>query len=127
MELTKEMIVIGSFRNCLVFDGDDKAGRFTDRLLSLMKYNYLNRNDRRSWNGKDLGLMTTVFISRFGAASSLIWENITKYDVQIIITDQLGEDGPLQKHYKKEGGFLACNDTELVVGIGYDDVMLGSF
>jgi hypothetical protein len=128
MELTKLHVDVGAFRNCLVFDDKAATGIFTDRLLALIKYQYLSRNDRKSWHGTDLGLIEALFISRYGAASSCIWGNCKKYDVDIIITDQLGENGELQKYYTKTlQGSLAASDEELVIAVGRDDVLLGSF
>lgn len=127
MELTKQMIDVGTFRNLLVYDFE--SNKFSDRLLSLLKYNYLSRNNRKSsWTKEDYSILKTVFISPYGAATSCIWSNVKKYDVDIIITDKLGENGSLQKYFMNElKGSLASGDTELVVGVGHDDVILGSF
>lgn len=127
IELTKTIIDIAVYRNCLVYDADS-PGKFSDRLLALMKYNYLSRNPREYKFNYNDDTLKTIFISEYGAASSVIWDNIRKQDVDIIITNKLGTNGELQKYYLEElNATLASNDTELVVGIGQDDVILGSF
>ncbi len=144
-------IEAGSERNTLCFDEFASAGEFTRRLLVLMKYISIEKDD--------LPPLEFLYVSRMAFRQALCWPHNPRLDtiisnsiasikdegeyymssmgIDIIISDDLGlvweksgeSFGNIMHVYTEDGCSLEMNDRELVIGVSadYTNVMLGSF
>lgn len=128
LSLAKEYLYRGWDRNIICYDVDAKSGHFTKRLIHIMMDVYYNNSSGEYSKLTKIPVlddkMHTIYVGPNG------FKQLKLNEYKSIKVVELSYMLELERIFKKElYGSLGSlgKDKHLVIGVGYNDVLLGSY